>query len=144
MSFREKLIFAVIAVAICVPLYIHMDVAPFLPFEISPKVANWLSPITFAVTAMAVLFILFVVVVVAFLSLIGLGFSSLFPRKTVIACHPCDARITPEDYAELQHCPICNSNKVYCEKCGRASVFDAFSSGDGCEHCGHPYIALRK
>lgn len=127
----------------CVPLYIHLDVVPFLPFEISSSVARWFTPITFGVTLLAGLFLL-VVFVLAIINLLGLGYRGLFPQKAVIARHPYGAKIAPEKYMELRHCPKCNSNKVYCAKCQRASPFDAFVSGDGCDHCGHPYIAVKQ
>jgi hypothetical protein len=142
MSPEETLVAAIIVAIIGGALYIHIDVAPFLPFEIPTKTADWLSAILFVAVALALLRILgFLFWLVLGLALMAIR--KVSPPKLRIACHPCGARISPDDYSISKSCPKCNSNKVYCAKCGRASFYEAFYTGAGCEHCGHPYVALK-
>lgn len=55
----EKLVFGIILFGACTALYIHLDVTPFLPFELSPEVVNWLAPLTFVVAAVGAIFLLY-------------------------------------------------------------------------------------
>lgn len=141
LTIKEMFVISVIILVVFGAFFIHLDVAPFLPFTISPGVADWLTPLAVSLTFIAAIMIV-IIAVVAVLNLLRLSVTKIYNRKPYVKCHPCGARITTAKYEEIQHCPKCNSNRIYCAKCGRASAFDAFVKGDGCEYCEHPYAAL--
>jgi len=138
--FEVLLILAGLSIVIFTPIYIHLDVTPFLPFEVNNEVTKkYLAIFSLILAAGGALFLLSMAAIFATMYI-----GRLRPKKVTITCHSCGAKIKPEKYLELHQCPNCESSKVYCAKCGMTSQFAFFVSGDGCQHCGHQYIAVSR
>ncbi|MCB8944403.1 MAG: hypothetical protein H6658_11705 [Ardenticatenaceae bacterium] len=120
-------------------LYVHLDIRPFLPFQISDDTTFWLSGLAFAGMAIGWFGLLFIIVTVVW----GLAQARLFPKKPKITCDDCGHRNLASHYVEHRKCAKCGGKLVYCGKCGLPSSIDDFLTGTGCTHCGYKSVAVR-
>jgi hypothetical protein len=96
MSEEETLYVAIFVIVVCSALYIHVDVRPFLPFEIAPKTADSIAEPPFVAVLLAAVRISGYLIWFI-LSLILVVYRKLNPAQPRIACHPCGARISPAE-----------------------------------------------
>jgi hypothetical protein len=131
----------ILILVVSAALYIHIDVKPFLPIQLSPDTAHRVEAYAFPVMALGI---------IALLALIGRNLDTvvirtcrrLFPARPRIVCPKCATRTKLAVYLDGRGCSKCKSKAVYCAKCGRPSPIHQILDGPGCSHCGHNAISV--
>ncbi len=142
LSEAEWLLGVGVVFAVGTALYIHLDVKPFLPFQIPPALAPTVKVIAFWAMGIGALWLLSLIGVLLYVVAL-LAWYRLFPPQPRITCPECGASNLVKRYADGQGCSKCDSRQVYCARCGKPSDFQSFLVGAGCPHCRHQSVAVR-
>ncbi len=131
-------------------LYIHLDVVPFLPIQFSQETAELVKLFAFLGLGISLLLPLAAVLLIVYDSL------SIYIKRSLkgpacIVCATCGA-CTPifryterkDDHLLVHGCSKCGSLRVYCAKCGKSASIEHYFQGEGCPHCGHPFLLAKK
>ena len=132
-------------------LYIHLDITPFLPFQISKSNAEIIGLFSFIGLVLSLLLLL------GFILLVLYEAFTIYVRRVIrgpgcITCAECGncapllkyMKIDKEESKVLvQGCTKCGSLRVYCAKCGKSAHVKHFLEGDGCPNCGYPSPMLK-
>ena len=137
----EKLLFGGLIFLVGTGLYIHLDVAPWLPIEFSPLTRTWLTPLTMGVMLMGGLYGI-VAIGKGIVALLSAGWKKLFPKQPRIICRKCRTKSLAKHYLEGLGCPKCGSTLVECARCGRTDSIQQYLAGIGCSHCGNKKMTL--
>ena len=123
-------------------LYIHLDVKPFLPIQLSPKFIPSLTIASFVAMVFSGVVVLINVGSFVYAAIASLWYRWFAPQPR-ITCPRCGSKNKIKRYVDGSGCAKCGSTDVYCAKCGRPSPILQFTSGVGCPHCGHDRILIR-
>ena len=121
-------------------VFVHLEVWPLLPVEISPDDASCLLGLALVAMLVGGLGLL-----LRLSMLVVNGMSSakqrLLPRKARVRCPACGAWDTAEHFVDVQACWQCGADRVQCDRCGSEQPVNHFVSGAGCSACGHEHFA---
>jgi DNA-directed RNA polymerase subunit RPC12/RpoP len=137
----EKLLFGGLIFLAGAGLYIHLDLAPWLPIEVSPLTRFWLTPLSMAVMFLGGLYWI-IAIGKRVAALLSAGWNKLFPKQPRIICRECRTKSLARHYLEGLGCPHCGSTLVECARCGRTYPVQHYLAGIGCSHCGYKKMTL--
>ncbi|MCP4199628.1 MAG: hypothetical protein GY762_20985 [Proteobacteria bacterium] len=135
LSGLEQLLLFTILLIIGGALYIHLDIRPFLPINIPPSVARWLTIVAMVAFGVAVLWWVVIIVMILFGILSSIWFR-VRPNYPKIICRNCLRKRGVDKWLEKHACPDCGYTKVSCATFSARVSFDAFLDGEGCSECG--------
>lgn len=122
--------------------YVHIDVYPFLPVDLSSRLTSFLGLVSFlglgfcAFITMAFLLKLSWAVIDSFSALRKM-------RTPKVTCTKCGKVNKLSDYVDGKQCEKCQSDTVYCGDCGMSVSFSKIKSGIGCEKCAAKTVSVR-
>ena len=102
----EKLLVGGLVFLLGAGLYIHLDAAPWLPFEVSLLTRTWLTPFSMAVMFLGGLYWI-IEIGRRIAALLSAGWKKLFPKRPRIICRECRTKSLAKHFLEGQGCPNC-------------------------------------